>query len=414
MKKTGLITAISIVITNMIGTGILTTPGVLSSYLSDGRQILLVWLLAGGIALLGVIVYAQMGSLMPHSGGEFYYLSRIYHPCLGKIAGWISIIVGFAGPIALSALAFSEYVANFSFFQSIFQNTFISISMKKIIALLLIFSLSIFHIYKRKTVLRFQVIITVILIAFLLLISYLSLRFDNTMNAAVFKQSSQFGSNNLGMALLIAIYSYTGYNASCYFAGELYNPKSNLHLSLFIGVFIVMTLYLVVNYCLLRVLGVSGLSGQIDFLSILGYKLNGQTGSFLISATVIVILIASTNSMIYTGSNIPLLNSKVIKTKKGKLDKSNMYLLQLLIACLFVIFTEFQQLIIFLTLILTFFSILTALGVFLLPWKRIRVAPLQKIIVKTAAGLLLIVLVWLSVNSIVTISYNLLLKINKL
>ena len=119
-----LITAVSIVVTNMIGTGILTTPGVLSSYLTSTGQVMMVWIAGGIIALLGAVVYGQMGSLMPHSGGEFHYLSRIYHPKLGMAAGWVSVIAGFAGPIALSAMAFAKYMMNLPFVHQLFSNTF--------------------------------------------------------------------------------------------------------------------------------------------------------------------------------------------------------------------------------------------------------------------------------------------------
>ena len=111
-RNVSLITAVAIVVTNMIGTGILTTPGVLSSYVANTTQVMLVWVIGGIIAFLGAVVYGQMGSLMPHSGGELHYLSRIYHPKIGTMAGWVSVIAGFAGPIALSSMAFSKYILN--------------------------------------------------------------------------------------------------------------------------------------------------------------------------------------------------------------------------------------------------------------------------------------------------------------
>jgi len=398
-----LITAVSIVVTNMIGTGILTTPGVLSSYLTSTGQVMLVWIIGGFIALLGAVVYGQMGSLMPHSGGEFHYLSRIYHPKLGMVAGWVSVIAGFAGPIALSAMAFAKYMMNLPFVHQLFSDT-ISVDLReKIIALLLIFSLSIFHVFRKRTVLNFQLIITCLLIFFLLIISVWG--FIYSMDSHLQSGSSSFSGieKNFGMALLLTVYSYTGWNASCYFAGEIRNPKRNLPLSLFLGVSLVMGLYLAVNYGLMNVLGIQQLSGEVDFLSQLGNTLSGKIGSQLISATVLVILLASISSMIYTGSRIPLFKKRSIPGQHPEPDRKGivkMYILQISIALLFILFTGFLQLLLILTLVLTSFSILTAFGIFLLPWKRLRVSKIHEGLVKFSAAVLLVVLVWLVSNSL--------------
>jgi APA family basic amino acid/polyamine antiporter len=403
-RKVTLLTAVSIVVTNMVGTGILTTPGVLSSYLTSTGQVMLVWIAGGIIALLGAVVYGQMGSLMPHSGGEFHYLSRIYHPKLGMAAGWVSVIAGFAGPIALSAMAFAKYMMNLSFVHQLFSDT-ISVELsEKIIALLLISSLSIFHIFKKQTALNFQLVITVVLIAFLLLISFWGFSYGLGGHPESLSSSNSGIEKNIGMALLLSVYSYTGWNASCYFAGEIRNPKRNLPLSLFLGVSLVMGLYLAVNYGLIKVLGIQHLSGKIDFLSELSNGLNGKLGSLLVSATVLVILLASISSMIYTGSRIPLLKKRSITrqhTELGRKGIIKMYALQIIIAFLFILFTGFLQLLLILTLLLTLFSILTAFGIFLLPWKRLMVSKIHERLVKLSAAALLVVLIWLVINSLV-------------
>ena len=405
-RNISLITAVSIVVTNMIGMGILTTPGILSSYLTSSGQIMLVWIFGGLIALLGAVVYGQMAGLMPHSGGEFHYLSRIYHPRLGIAAGWVSVIAGFAGPVALSSMAFAKYFQNLPFANQLFGDT-ISIGIReKIIAFLLILMLSSFHIFRRTTALNFQLLITILLIVLLLLISFLGFNYNHDVarEGLLSSLSSRIpGKPNFGMALLIAIYSYTGWNASCYFAGEIRNPKRNLPLSLLLGVSLVMMLYLAVNYGLLKVMGVSQLSGQVDFLSALGNVLGGKLGSQLISTTVLVILVASISSMIYTGSRIPLLKKSSHHQRYPELGRKGilkMYGLQSTIAILLILFTGFQQLLLMLTLLLTLFTILTAFGIFLLPWRRLKTSKTHEILVKTSATVLLIVLIWLMANSL--------------
>jgi APA family basic amino acid/polyamine antiporter len=401
-RNVSLITAVSIVITNMIGTGILTTPGVLSSYLTGPGQVMLVWILGGIIALLGAVVYGQMGSIMPHSGGEYNYLSRIYHPFLGIASGWVSVIAGFAGPIALSAMAFAAYLMNFTFMHQILNNSFSTLPAEKTIALLLIFLLTVFHVFRKQTALTFQIVITALLIAFLLLISFWGIKYSSGIFPEGISPSST-GRYNFGMALLLSIYSYTGWNASCYFAGEIRNPKRNLPLSLFLGVAIVMILYFTVNYGLMNILGVQNLSGKIDFLSDLGTKLNGRAGNQIISITVLAILLASISSMIFTGSRIPLLGKRSLNKDPEKTEKKGifkMFILQNVIVCVLIIFTSFRQLFITLTIVLSIFSILTAFGIFLLPWKRFKVGKIHEITVKFSAAVLILILTWLIINSI--------------
>ncbi len=392
----------------MIGMGILTTPGVLSSYLTSSGQIMLVWIFGGLIALLGAVVYGQMASLMPHSGGEFHYLSRIYHPRLGIAAGWVSVIAGFAGPVALSSMAFAKYFLHLPFANQLFGNT-ISIGIReKIIAFLLILMLSSFHLFRKTTALNFQLSLTILLIVLLLLVSFLGFNYNHYVAREGLLSSFSGHQQNFGMALLIAIYSYTGWNASCYFAGEIRNPKRNLPLSLLLGVSLVMVLYLVVNYGLVNILGVNQLSGQVDFLSTLGNVLSGKHGSQLISATVLAILLASISSMIYTGSRIPLLKKSFLHQHYPELGRKGilkMYGLQSTIAILFILFTGFQQLLLILTLLLTLFTILTAFGIFLLPWRRLKTSKTHETLVKTSATVLLIVLIWLVANSLGGLNY---------
>jgi APA family basic amino acid/polyamine antiporter len=400
-RSVSLLSAVSIVITNMIGIGILATPGVLTSYLNNTTQVMMVWVFGGLIAFMGAIVYGQMGSLMPHSGGEFHYLSRIYHPIVGTIAGWVSVIAGFSGPIALSAIAFAKYSLNISFVNHFFSDSIAVNYREKIVALLLISFLSLFHVLRKRSAINFQLILTSFLICFLLIISYLGITYKA--GAAPENLSSFTGNeSNFGIALLLAVYSYTGWNASCYFAGEIKDPKRNLPLSLFLGVLLVMCLYIIVNYSLIGFFGASQLNGEVDFLSEFGSRINGQIGHIIITSTVLVILLASISSMIFTGSCIPLIKSKQNKIngiEHGRRGSAKMHALQVSIAALFILFASFQQLLLILTLILTLFTILTAFGIFLLPWRRLNVSTFQKIAVKFSAAVLLLFLFWLVINS---------------
>ena len=109
IKKIGLITTSTFVISNMIGTGVFTTLGFQYKDISNAIVILTLWIVGGVLALCGALVYSELGAAMPRSGGEYHYLSKIYHPWVGFLSGWVSITVGFAAPVALACMALGEY-----------------------------------------------------------------------------------------------------------------------------------------------------------------------------------------------------------------------------------------------------------------------------------------------------------------
>ena len=96
-------TAIAIVVANMIGTGVFTSLGFQLVDIQSTFVLMMLWLVGGVTALCGALTYAELGSSLPRSGGEYNFLSEIYHPAAGFVSGWISATVGFAAPTALAA-----------------------------------------------------------------------------------------------------------------------------------------------------------------------------------------------------------------------------------------------------------------------------------------------------------------------
>src|SRR4051812_39849765 len=103
-KSIGFYTAVSIVIANMIGTGVFTSIGFQVLGIHSVFALLFLWLVGGVVALCGALCYSELAAALPRSGGEYNYLSKIYHPAVGFLSGWVSMTVGFAAPVALSAM----------------------------------------------------------------------------------------------------------------------------------------------------------------------------------------------------------------------------------------------------------------------------------------------------------------------
>src|SRR4051794_40041181 len=109
-RKLSSLTALSLVVGNMVGTGIFVTTGFLARDLGNPWFVLVAWGLGGLLALTGASIYGELGAMLPRAGGEYVYLSRAFHEDVGFLSGWVSIWVGFAAPVAASATAFALYL----------------------------------------------------------------------------------------------------------------------------------------------------------------------------------------------------------------------------------------------------------------------------------------------------------------
>src|SRR5437868_13984947 len=101
-RTVGFFTACGIVIANIIGTGVFTSLGFQVADIQSGFALLMLWIVGGIAALCGALCYGELSAALPRSGGEYHFLSEIYHPAVGFMAGFISATVGFAAPIALA------------------------------------------------------------------------------------------------------------------------------------------------------------------------------------------------------------------------------------------------------------------------------------------------------------------------
>ena len=113
LRQLGVVSATALVVSNMIGTGIFTFTGYLAGDLGSASLVLWIWVVGAVCALTGAFCYSELGINMPSSGGEYVYLTQAYGPTWGFMTGWVSFFAGFSAPIALAALAFSDYLAQF-------------------------------------------------------------------------------------------------------------------------------------------------------------------------------------------------------------------------------------------------------------------------------------------------------------
>src|ERR1700746_2995609 len=269
-RSVGFFTASSIVIANIIGTGIFTSLGFQLADIQAGFPLLMLWVIGGITALCGALCYGELSAALPRSGGEYHFLSQIYHPALGFMAGFVSATVGFAAPIALAAIAFGTYLRGVLNFGS-----------PVLLSFAIVWLVALFHFRNLRVGITFQNLSTVIkllLIGTLIAagffvrtkqpIDFLPARGDSTLI---------FGAS-FAVALVYVMYSYSGWNAAVYITGEIKQPERNVPRSLLVGTGVVIVVYVLVNAIFLATTPMRELKGQLDVALIAGKHIFGVTG----------------------------------------------------------------------------------------------------------------------------------------
>ncbi|MBV6646464.1 MAG: amino acid permease [Cyclobacteriaceae bacterium] len=280
----------------MIGTGVFTSLGYQLVDIHNTWSIILLWMIGGGLALIGAFTYAELGTHFKESGGDYVYLSKIFHPFTGYLYAWVSLTVGFSAPIALSAIAMTSYLSPLG--GAIF-NDFFGISV--ILILTAIHSVSI------KQTGRFQDISTLIKLLFvlvLIILGFSMIPFEN--HALNWDRSwrSEFFLPGFAVSLIFVSYAYVGWNSASYVVGEIRSPKKNLPKALIFSTLLVMVLYVLLQVVFLRHASLSELSGQVEVATISFSNIYGANGAIWVSAFIAIQLVATISGYLWVGSRV--------------------------------------------------------------------------------------------------------------
>lgn len=365
--------ATSVIIANMIGTGVFTSIGFQLMDIQSTFLLVLLWTVGGIAALCGAATYAELGSALPRSGGEYNFLGRIYHPLAGFISGWISTVIGFAAPIAAVALAFSDYSTAIIFGSQ-------PIWIKKIIACLLVLIITLIHVKNKNISGKFQIGFTSIKV--FLIIGFCLCAFTITPEPqpiSFLPQKDDFKiltSTAFGISLIYVSYAYTGWNAAVYITSELERPQKELPKILLIGTATVMVLYLLLNIAFLYSSPIADLEGKTEIGYIAAVNIFGSNGAAIVGLMLSLLLISTVSAMIIAGPRALQaigedFNSLSFLSKVNKSDiPENAIYFQSIISLIYIFTSSFEKIIIFAGMILALNSFLAILGVFVLRMKE--------------------------------------------
>ena len=383
-RKLGLFPVTNIVIANMVGAGIFTTSGLLMSDLKDPLLMLGLWGVGGVIALCGALSYGELGAAIPKAGGEYAFLSKLFHPLFGFLSGWVSFFAGFSAPIAASAIGFSEYLTRaFPGLLNLFHsgNSIEGTIVKKTISVLVILVFTLIHargIEVGAKVQNFLTLLKVILIVGLIVLGFSLGRGDT----GHFAQGGGFkfdfgGWKTIGLSLMWIMFAYSGWNASAYIGSEIKDPRKNLPRSLILGTGIVLALYLLLNVFYVYAVPPDKMTGVISIGGLAVGNLFGPAFERVLSVLIAVALFSSLSAFIILGPRVYYAMAcdrcffpfAAAVHPRFKVPAKSI-LLQGMIAALLVMFGTFDQILTYMGFSLGLFPILSVLGVFKLRRER--------------------------------------------
>ncbi len=357
----------------MVGTGVFTSLGFQLIDIQSGFVIMMLWATGGLIALCGAMTYAELGAAFPRSGGEYNFLTEIYHPAIGFVGGWTSATIGFAAPSALAAMTFAAYAT------SIFDVADSS-WVEKAVAIGLIVVLALIHAGRRRNSSSMQVVFTVLKVLVIVLFCGAAVALIETPQPVRFLPSQGDGSlltsGAFAVSLIYVSYAYTGWNAATYLSGELEKPQRTLPWILVTGTLVVTVLYVALNFAFLYAAPISELRGEVEVGFIAAVAAFGETGGRFTGLVLAMLLISTVSAMLMAGPRVMQVIGEdfsalrpLARVNSDGIPSTAIYI-QAALAVVFVLTSSFEPVLLFAGFTLALNSFVTVAGVFVLRWRQ--------------------------------------------
>ena len=352
----------------MVGTGVFTSLGFQLVDIQSTFVLLMLWLVGGVSALCGAMTYAELGAALPRSGGEYNFLTRIYHPAAGFVSGWISATVGFTAPTALAAVTFGTYLGAVD---PRLSPTWLAVG--------LIVAFTLIHVTNHRSSGRVQIIITLLKIALIVLFCVLALVLvDDPQTVRLLPRKGDgalLTSGAFAVSLIYVSYAYSGWNAATYLSSEVNDPQRNLPRVLATGTLVVMLMYFALNYAFLYAAPMEAMSGELEVGYIAARYMFGEKGAFIMGTALAALLMSTVSAMIMAGPRVlqvigedfPAF-SVLARTNRSGIPHVAVYV-QSAIALLFVVTSTFESILVFSGFTLALNTLATGVGLFVLRWR---------------------------------------------
>ncbi len=298
-KVLGVFDGVAILIGITIGAGIYSTPQLIAGYLGSFGSIICLWLVAGVFVFISGLIYAELGTRMPQTGGEYVYITRCFGPFAGFMFGWAQLFIIRTSAAAGLALIVADYLSYFIHSGRI---------ARMIVALAVIFLLGALNYIGIQRASIFQKLSVVLKVGALVSIVIAGIVFGGGHEDLLASRAVPEGElglvGNIVAALMLIIFSHTGWERIGYSAGEMKNPQRVIPLSLIIGIFLVVLLYAFTNLTYHRILGMQGMRESTIVASDVLTVLIGPFGAAFIAILVIISATGSINGTMMTAPRV--------------------------------------------------------------------------------------------------------------
>lgn len=340
-NKLGLFSLTMIVIGLVIGTGIFRTSKDAAEAAANPTIFFSAWIVAGLVAFCGAMTYAEIGSRYPITGGYYKIFSYAYHPSL---AFGINIIILISNAASLSGVALigSEYITPLLFKTASVEYWKPIVAMS---AIILFYGVNLLGLRMSS---RTQNVLMIIKIGMLLVI-IAALFFPEIHSTAPIvidesKTSTAALLLSFGVALKATSFTYGGYQQTINFGEEVENPRKNIPKGIFIGIIVIIGLYLLVSYAYVKVIGFNELKDTSGIASVVAEKMFGTTGKYAASILLFLAVLAYVNVLLLSNPRVMYAMStdgilpKAFQKKDEKKDVLTVSLTVFAAVCVIVLF----------------------------------------------------------------------------
>ena len=292
----GFPSAVMLVIGGVIGVGIFVNPAVVARSLHSPALALTVWVLGGGLALLGAVVYAELAARIPETGGEYAYLSKTFGPLAGFLFGWTTLLVVQSGGMAAVAIVFSKNL-------NVLAGGGLPENLVVVVTLASLALVNCLGVKAGNGVQGFLGLLKLVAIG-ALIFTGIFIAHPVASHAHVDAATPADFIKLIGAAMIPVVFSYGGWQTSNMVAGEIKDPARNLGRALVIGVLAVIGLYLLVNIACLRALGIDDLSATLTPAADVLRRTAGPIGGGLAAGAIALSALAFMSQSILTGPRV--------------------------------------------------------------------------------------------------------------
>jgi basic amino acid/polyamine antiporter, APA family len=374
-RHIGWFTAGCVLVSTVVGSGIFTTTGFMARDLGHPGLILAVWLTGGLIALAGALAYSELGAALPVAGGEYAYLRRAYGPFVGFLSGWTSLTMGFGAAMAAGAMSFAAYALQLVPWEDEggLRAT--------VLALALLWAITGVHLAGGGAGGALQRTLTVLKVGAMLVLIAAGL-LVGAGDWAHLRGTEAQGTPGFGswcVALLLALYAYSGWNAAAYLAGEITDPAHTIPRTMIGGTLCVALLYLLLNGFYFYALPVTVLATPplLPVADKVARALLGLEAGRYVTALLCLSIAGAVSAMVWAGPRVyyamahdGVLPSCFTHTPGRHHTPINAILLQSLWASALIVSGSFEWLVIYSGTVLMIFNALAVAAVPLLRWRE--------------------------------------------